>query len=123
MKCYQCRTHFYPRRTLKTLFDEPLQLRCDRCDRRYPRLIQYTTIPIDGFILHHYALFHTKIQIQEEAFLDETLKLILRFLERGYPNDLILFADELKNELFYYLDQLNLCDIFIICLFPCQLMI
>ncbi len=123
MKCYQCRIHFFPKRTLRTLLYEPLQLRCNRCDRRYPRFIHKEVIPIDGYLLHHYTLFIDQYAIKEEAFLDESLKIILIFLKNRKENDLILFRDELDLPLFEALEQLNLCDIYLICLFPSKLMI
>lgn len=123
MKCYQCRVHFFPKRTLWTLFSEPIQLRCDRCDRRYPRYIHKTVLPIEGYLLHHYTLFSEHCAIKEEAFLDESLKIILIFLTHRNKNDLILFRDELDLALFEALEQLNLCDIYLICLFPSKLMI
>ena len=123
MKCYQCKTHFYPKRTIKTLFDEPLQLRCVSCDRRYPRFIHKTVIPIDGFQLYHYVLFFKDENIKEEAFMDEILKILLKFLFIRKKNDIIVFRDVLDQPLFSCLDQLNLGDIYLICLYPSKLMI
>lgn len=123
MKCYQCRKRFYPKRTLKTIIEEPLQLRCDGCDRRFPRLNHKTVLPIDGYLLYQYTMFGTYEPIKEEAFMDEELKVILIFLKKRRMNDLILCIDELKIELFECLNQLNSCDIYLICLFPSKLMI
>jgi hypothetical protein len=123
MKCYQCRIHFYPKRTLQTLLSEPLQLRCDRCDRRYTRYIHKTVLPIEGYLLYHYTLFFENCPIKEEAFLDESLKIIIEYLLNKQENDLILFKDELDLALFEALEQLNLSNIYLICLFPSKLMI
>lgn len=123
MKCYQCRTHFYPKRTIQTLFSEPLELRCRSCDRRYPRFIQKNVIPIDGYQLFHYALFFKDENIKEEAFMDEILKIMLEFLFKRHENDIIIFKDQLDESLFECLDQFNFGDIYLICLYPSKLMI
>jgi len=68
-------------------------------------------------------MFGTYEPIKEEAFMDEELKVILIFLKKRRMNDLILCIDELKIELFECLNQLNSCDIYLICLFPSKLMI
>ncbi len=123
MKCYQCRTHFYPKRSIKTLFEEPLQLRCTSCDQRFPRFIHKTVIPIEGYQLYYYVLFLKDENIKEEAFMDEILKILLEFLFKRTINDIILFKDELDESLFDCLDHLNIGDIYLICLYPSKLMI
>jgi len=123
MKCYQCRIHFYPKRTLMTLFEEPLSLRCPSCDRRYPRFITKTVIPIEGHLLFHYTLFDATYPIKEEAFLDETLKILLIYLQKRAQRDLIIFREELDLDFFECLEAINECDIFLISLFPSKLMI
>lgn len=123
MKCYQCRTQFYPKRTLKTLLNEPLSLRCPSCDRRYPRFFTKTVIPIEGFLLYHYTIFDQSYPIKEEAFLDEALKFILIYLQKHIHTGILIWKDELDSALFECLESLNQCDIFLICLFPSKLMI
>lgn len=123
MKCYQCRMKFYPKRTIKTLFNEPLALRCNSCDRRYPRFIHKTVIPIEGFQLFHYSIFFNEENIKEEAFMDEILRIMLEILFSRHKNDMILFKDQLDESLFECLDQFNLGDIYLICLYPMKLMI
>lgn len=123
MKCYQCKKVFHPRRTFETLWEQPLQLRCDRCDRRYIRYFRYEVLPIQGFLIHHYALFHGDEPIQEAAFLDESLKVLLIFLKQRQPNDLFLWLECLESPVYDCLDALHLCDIFIISLYPPKLMV
>ncbi|MCU0104527.1 hypothetical protein N7603_02535 [Acholeplasma vituli] len=123
MKCYQCRKHFYPRRTLSTLFEEPLQLRCKSCEKRYPVRIKREVIPISNYQLYLYTLFIEEVPIKEEAYLDESLKVLLLYLNHRKQSDILIWIETLDKTLYECLDQLDLCDIFIISLFPHKLMV
>lgn len=82
-----------------------------------------TVIPIEGYLLYHYTIFDAVYPIKEEAFLDETLKIILVFLKKRAQHDLLIFREELDLDFYECLESLNTCDIYLISLFPSKLMI
>lgn len=123
VKCYQCRRVFFPRLTLSTLFHQPVSLRCPSCDKRFPVLIHREVLPISNFKIQLCTLFSHETPIKEEAFLDESLKFLLYYLKIAQTDDIFLWIECLEPSLFDCLDQLDLCDIFIISLFPHKLMV
>lgn len=118
MKCLICKKIYFERRTLLTLFHEPVTVRCHSCQEKYHIIPHETVYPITNYLLYMTTLFLEKNDLSEDAFMLEMRAILIDYIEKSLKNAMILFVDELSEGLYLCLDQLNLSDILLISLYP-----
>ncbi|PKK86935.1 MAG: hypothetical protein CVV63_02910 [Tenericutes bacterium HGW-Tenericutes-8] len=118
MRCLICKQIYFERRTLLTLFTEVVTVKCKSCQEKYQVFPYGTVYPITNYQLFMITLFNEKNTLSEDAFMLEIRDICIQYLSKAKDSALILFIDELSEALFYYLDQLNFTDIYLISLYP-----
>lgn len=113
MKCYCCGKVFFERRTFKTLFKENLLFRCKSCEVRYPAYETLQVIPKSEGLIYLSSLFKEENNFDIMAYNQETSKWFMNTLNNMNKNDIILWIDELSEEMILHLDLLEF-DIYLL---------
>lgn len=118
MKCLICKRVFFEKRTIRTLFSETIETKCYSCREKYFVRPFEVVYPISNYQIYMTIVFIKENLLNEDAFMKEIAAIVNKFIVKMSSKDMILFVDELSEELYDALDSFNSCDIFLISLYP-----
>lgn len=118
MKCLICKKLFFEKRTIKSLFSEEIETKCFSCREKHFIIPYEVVYPISNHLLFLTIIFISKNQLNEDAFMKEIGSALMKYMIKKHRSDIILFVEEMTEDLYNALDAFNSCDIFLISLYP-----
>lgn len=117
MKCLICQNLFNVKRTINSLFVEPLKYRCPSCERRHVNTLKHTIIPIEKNLMHIFYFKDLICDFSIDAFDDYFELFLVNHLNVFRNGATLIVLESLTEELFQFFDIIDFSHIYVYCLY------